>query len=44
MWLADKRWKQDYLVEPVQEFRPEMTAHHFHHLRLDIGRILILAE
>ena len=27
-------------VQPVQEFGPEMTAHHVHHLRFDLFYIL----
>ena len=27
--------EQNDLIEPVEEFRPEMRAHHLHHLRVD---------
>jgi hypothetical protein len=36
--------EQDDLVQPVEEFRAEMRAHDFHHLRLDLFDILPLAQ
>src|SRR3546814_6255595 len=36
--------KQDDLVEPIEEFRAEMAAHHLHHLRLDIRDRLVVAH
>jgi hypothetical protein len=36
--------EQDDLVEPVEEFGPEMAADHLHHLRLDILDLLAVGE
>ena len=36
--------EQDDLVQPVEEFRAEMPAHHLHHLRLHHLDILIIAQ
>ena len=36
--------EQDDLVQAVEEFGAEMPANHFHHLVLDIGDLLIVAE
>ena len=36
--------EQDDLVEPVEEFGPEVRPHHFHHLRLDLLDAFVLAQ
>ena len=36
--------EQDDLVQPVEEFGTEMSAHHVHHLRFDIFHLLIVGH
>ena len=44
IWSWLKPVEQDDLVEPVEEFGPEMGAHHLHHLRLDLLDVLAVGE